>query len=243
MNNERHPEDDGGPNGVPPRSGGCCCHRIDSCLQGRHPRSTAGDDALRSVSGGAEEMKDEQTTPRASLSRRKLLQGTAAAAGAAALGGSLAPQRAAASVRRAVRSQAAGADTLVIGMEAEISSFDPAVMTGTSTFRPVSSMFDMLVNLFDTTTDIKPDLAEKWDVAEDGMSVTAHLRPGVKFQHGTDLNADAVVFSFERMLNPNSPDYHGPYTFPSFFYPSYKTSTAVDPVTVRFDLNEPDATF
>ncbi len=188
-------------------------------------------------------MKDEQTTSPASLSRRKLLQGTAAAAGAAALGGSLASQPATASVQRVVPAQAAGADTLVIGMEAEISSFDPAVMTGTSTFRPVSSMFDMLVNLFDNTTDIKPDLAEKWEVAEDGVSVTAHLRPGVKFQDGTDLNADAVVFSFERMLNPESPDYFGPYAFPSFFYPAYKTSTAVDPMTVRFDLKQPDATF
>ena len=104
-------------------------------------------------------------------------------------------------------------------MEAEISSFDPAIMTGTSTFRPVSSMFDMLTNLFDPTTDIKPDLAESWEIAPDATSVTMKLRPGVKFHDGTDVNADAVVFSFERMLNTKSPDYHGPYAFPPFFYP------------------------
>jgi len=179
-----------------------------------------------------------------SLSRRKLLQGTAATLGAVTVAGSTSGGRSAiAAPRRAVRAQGIGPDTLVIGMEAEISSFDPAVMTGTSTFRPVSSMFDMLTNLWDETTEIQPDLAESWEIAPDATSVTMKLRPGVKFHDGTDLNADAVVFSFERMLNPNSPDYHGPYAFPAFFFPSYKTSTAVDPLTVRFDLTQPDATF
>jgi peptide/nickel transport system substrate-binding protein len=189
-------------------------------------------------------MKAQSPAKSASLTRRRLLQGTAATVGAAALtGGNADRQLVTAAPRRAVRSQGAPADTLVIGMEAEISSFDPAVMTGTSTFRPVSSMFDMLTNLWDETTDIQPDLAESWEIAPDAMSVTMKLRPGVKFHDGTDLDAEAVVFSFERMLNPESPDYHGPYAFPAFFYPSYQTSTAVGPLTVRFDLKQPDATF
>jgi peptide/nickel transport system substrate-binding protein len=187
-------------------------------------------------------MKERPVTEKSppALSRRKLLQGTVAAA---ALGGGAVGQRTAdAAPRRALRTQSSP-DTLVIGMEAEISSFDPAVMTGTSTFRPVSSMFDMLTNLWDQTTDIQPDLAESWEIAPDAMSVTMKLRPDVKFHDGTALDAAAVVFSFERMLNQESPDYHGPYAFPGFFYPSYKTSTAVDPLTVRFDLTQPDATF
>ena len=116
-------------------------------------------------------------------------------------------------------------------------------MTGTSTFRPVSSMFNMLVNLFDQTSNIQPDIADSWQVAPDGLSVTMKLHPGVKFQDGTDLDANAVVFSFERMLNKQDPNYYGPYAFPSFFYATYKASTAVDPQTVRFDLTQPDATF
>jgi peptide/nickel transport system substrate-binding protein len=188
-------------------------------------------------------MSEDQKHVSPNLSRRRLLQGAAATAGAAALAGPAGTRLSVAAPRRAVRAQAAGNDTLVIGMEAEISSFDPAVMTGTSTFRPVSSMFDMLTNLWDQTTDIQPDLAESWEIAPDATSVTMKLREGVKFHDGTDLNADAVVFSFERMLNPDSPDYHGPYAFPAFFYPTYKSSTAVDPLTVRFDLTQPDATF
>ncbi|HEU5434296.1 MAG TPA: ABC transporter substrate-binding protein [Thermomicrobiales bacterium] len=189
-------------------------------------------------------MNERATRNNGSLSRRRLLQQSAAIAGGAALSGGLVGRRSAfAAPRAGVRSQSAPAGTLIIGMEAEISSFDPAIMTGTSTFRPVSSMFDMLTNLFDPTTDIKPDLAESWEIAPDATSVTMKLRPGVKFHDGTDVNADAVVFSFERMLNTKSPNYHGPYAFPPFFYPTYKTSTAVDPMTVKFELTQPDATF
>src|SRR6185437_11916860 len=104
--------------------------------------------------------------------------------------------------------------TLVIGMEAEISSFDPAVMTGTSTFRPVSSMFDMLVNLYGTESSLKPDIATSWDVAQDGQSVTMKLQPNIKFHDGTAVDAAAVVFAFERMLNQKDPNYFGPYAFP-----------------------------
>jgi peptide/nickel transport system substrate-binding protein len=42
---------------------------------------------------------------------------------------------------------------------------------------------------------LKPWLAESWDIAADGTSVTFHLRKGVKFQDGTDFNAEAVKFN------------------------------------------------
>src|SRR5690242_4974688 len=160
---------------------------------------------------GASRMDEQRSRNIEPLSRRRLLKQGAAAAALAATPSLMLPRRNAfAAPSRSVLAQSTP-DTLIIGMEAEISSFDPAIMTGTSTFRPVSSMFDMLTNLFDPTTDIKPDLAESWEIAPDAMSVTMKLRPGVKFHDGTDLNADAVVFSFERMLNTKSPDYHGPY--------------------------------
>jgi peptide/nickel transport system substrate-binding protein len=198
------------------------------------------------------------------VSRRQLLKGTAAVAGAlsipsllAACGGSSSKSTttsqsttSSSSTSSGSSSPAAGSagtpkkgGTLVIGMEAEISSFDPAVMTGTSTFRPVSSMFDMLVNLYGAESSLKPDIAASWDVAADAQSVTMKLQPGMKFHDGTAVDAAAVVFSFERMLNTKDPNYFGPYAFPPFFYPTYKTSTVVDPLTVKFELTQPDATF
>jgi peptide/nickel transport system substrate-binding protein len=198
------------------------------------------------------------------VSRRQLLKGTAAVAGAlsipsllAACGGSSSKSTttsqsttSSSSTSSGSSSPAAGSagtpkkgGTLVIGMEAEISSFDPAVMTGTSTFRPVSSMFDMLVNLYGAESSLKPDIAASWDVAADAQSVTMKMQPGMKFHDGTAVDAAAVVFSFERMLNTKDPNYFGPYAFPPFFYPTYKSSTVVDPLTVKFELTQPDATF
>jgi peptide/nickel transport system substrate-binding protein len=198
------------------------------------------------------------------VSRRQLLKGTAAVAGAlsipsllAACGGSSSKSTttsqsttSSSSTSSGSSSPAAGSagtpkkgGTLVIGMEAEISSFDPAVMTGTSTFRPVSSMFDMLVNLYGAESSLKPDIAASWDVAADAQSVTMKLQPNMKFHDGTAVDAAAVVFSFERMLNTKDPNYFGPYAFPPFFYPTYKSSTVVDPLTVKFELTQPDATF
>jgi peptide/nickel transport system substrate-binding protein len=174
------------------------------------------------------------------MSRRDLLRRAAQGAGAIGAAGLLS---------KGMGLSAAGAQTpksggtLIVGMEAEISSFDPAVATGTSTSRPISNIFDPLVNTFGNKSEIQADLAQSWRVADDASSITMKLRPGVKFQDGTSVNAEAVVVSFERMLNKTDPDYFGPYTFPPFFFSAYRHVTAVDPLTVRFDLNRPDVTF
>lgn len=58
-----------------------------------------------------------------------------------------------------------------------------------------------------------PGLAEKWEISEDGKTYTFHLRQGVKWQDNKDfkptrdLNADDVVFSFDRQKNAQNP-YH-----------------------------------
>ena len=51
------------------------------------------------------------------------------------------------------------------------------------------------------TADPAPLLAETWESAEDGMSHTFQLKEGVTFHDGTDFNAEAVCFNFERWYN------------------------------------------
>lgn len=48
--------------------------------------------------------------------------------------------------------------------------------------------------------EIRPALAESWDISEDGKTYTFHLRQGIQFSDGTPFNADAVKFSFERWI-------------------------------------------
>ena len=53
-----------------------------------------------------------------------------------------------------------------------------------------------------TAADIKPDLAERWEMTPDGTSMTFFLRKGVKWQNGTPFTSKDVKFSLERMSDP-----------------------------------------
>ena len=62
----------------------------------------------------------------------------------------------------------------------------------------VVNILEPLVRVDATGTKIEPALAESWDVSDDGMVYTFHLRQGVKFHDGSDMTVDDVVFSLER---------------------------------------------
>ena len=59
-------------------------------------------------------------------------------------------------------------------------------------------VFSRLVRVNNVGTDIEGDLAESWDVSDDGTDYTFHLRPDAKFSDGSPVTADDVVFSIER---------------------------------------------
>ena len=65
----------------------------------------------------------------------------------------------------------------------------------------IDQIFETLVTLKPGTTEVVPMLAESWEASDDGTQWTFHLRQGVKFQDGTDFNADAVCFNFDRWYN------------------------------------------
>lgn len=56
----------------------------------------------------------------------------------------------------------------------------------------------------DGTSELVPGLAEKWDISDDGLVYTFYLRKGVKFHNGEEFKADDVVYTFERMLKPET---------------------------------------
>lgn len=67
------------------------------------------------------------------------------------------------------------------------------------------NIFDRLVESETTgpgQSALVPGLAERWEVSDDGLTYTFHLRKGVKFHNGAVLTADDVVYTFDRMLNP-----------------------------------------
>ncbi|MCA0043951.1 ABC transporter substrate-binding protein [Celeribacter litoreus] len=132
---------------------------------------------------------------------------------------------------------------LVVGQIAEPKALDPAAVTAVNDFRILMNVYDGLVRYKDGTLEVEPALATAWEISEDGTEYTFTLRDGVKFHDGSDFNADAVVFNFERMLNEDHP-YHNTGPFPlSFFFSSVASVEAMDDMTVKFTLSSPYAPF
>ncbi|CAN5629520.1 ABC transporter substrate-binding protein [soil metagenome] len=132
---------------------------------------------------------------------------------------------------------------LVVGQIAEPQSLDPHAVTATNDFRIAVNLYDGLVRFADGTLEVEPALATDWDISEDGTRYTFTLREDVAFHDGTPFDAEAVVFSFERMLNEEHP-FHGTGPFPlAFFFSAVKAVEATDALTVEFTLSEPYAPF
>jgi peptide/nickel transport system substrate-binding protein len=91
--------------------------------------------------------------------------------------------------------------TLVFGAAGDPAMFDPAFASDGETFRVARQIHEGLLTNELGGTDPEPQLAEDWEVSDDGLEYTFNLRQGVKFHDGTDFNADAVCFNFERWHN------------------------------------------
>jgi len=135
------------------------------------------------------------------------------------------------------------ADVLIIGQQAEPKSLDPHAATSLNDFRIAANIYDGLVRFHDGTLEIEPALAESWEISADGRTYAFTLRDGIRFHDGSPLNAEAIRFNFERMLNEDHP-YHDTGPFPlAFFFSSIESIETPDERTVVFHLDEPFAPF
>ena len=131
----------------------------------------------------------------------------------------------------------AGKDTLTLGMVLEPPNLDPTAGAAAAIDEVVySNIFEGLTR-FGPDGSINPGLAASWDVSEDGMTYTFHLREGVKFHDGTEMNADDVVFSLDRARAEDSTNAQ------KALFASIESVTAVDPLTVEVKLSEPNGNF
>ncbi|MCZ6785616.1 MAG: ABC transporter substrate-binding protein [Planctomycetota bacterium] len=143
------------------------------------------------------------------------------------------------------RSPAGSVTTFVWGRSGDAKSLDPATVTDGESVLVVTNIFDSLIAYKPGTTEIVPALAERWEVGKDGRTYTFHLRKGVKFHDGSDFDADAVVFTFERQKDPDHPARRRADTF-SYYANNFRELErveAVDAHTVKFHLSKPTALF
>ena len=134
-------------------------------------------------------------------------------------------------------------NVLIVGQIAEPKSLDPHAVTATNDFRILVNLYDGLVRYKDGTLEVEPSLAESWTISDDGKSYTFKLRQGVKFHDGSDFDAEAVKFNFDRMLKEDHP-YHDTGPFPlAFNFSAVEAVNVIDENTVEFKLKEPFAPF
>ncbi|TCR63165.1 ABC transporter substrate-binding protein [Bosea sp. BK604] len=150
---------------------------------------------------------------------------------------------AAASLILACLSPARAADTPVRGgtlnimVERDVKSLDPLFGNSVSIDRKVFNLYAESLLLLDAKGDLVPNLAESWEYADGGKTILFKIRQGISFQDGTPLNAAAVKFNLDRLLDPA-------WNVPLKTYVAdMRAVELVDDYTVRVRLEQPNAPF
>src|SRR5256884_3097203 len=122
--------------------------------------------------------------------------------------------------------------TLKVAQDDEINTLDPGA-SGLLVEREIYyNLYDSLLGI-DAQLNFVPELATDWKFTDD-RTLTLTLRKGVKFQDGTDFNAEAVKFNIDRYMTPDSARRSD--------LASVQSVEAPDPTTAVFHLKRPDAT-
>ena len=85
----------------------------------------------------------------------------------------------------------------------DVTTLDPTLVSDTPTWTAINLLYDTLVT-WDPNMKLVPLLAAKWATSDDRKTWTFDLRPGVKFSDGSPFNAEAVKYSVERTLKPET---------------------------------------
>jgi peptide/nickel transport system substrate-binding protein len=135
-------------------------------------------------------------------------------------------------------SPASGRDTFVYVRPLEIVSLDPATITESQSGFIVRNVYSRLVDIAYDGAGVEPDLAESWEVSDDGLVYTFNLRDGVTFHDGSPLVASDVAYSIDRMLTLGE----GDASILSNVL-DVGSTVAVDDATVQMTINEPFLAF
>nr|WP_276206128.1 MULTISPECIES: ABC transporter substrate-binding protein [Thioclava] len=140
---------------------------------------------------------------------------------------------------------------IVITYKDDVATLDPAIGYDWQNWSMIKSIFDGLMDYVPGTTELRPGLAESYEISDDGTVFTFHLRKGVKFHNGREMTAEDVKYSLDRVTTPatQSPgagffgSIKGYDAMADGSATSLEGVTVVDPYTVKIELSRADATF
>jgi peptide/nickel transport system substrate-binding protein len=102
-------------------------------------------------------------------------------------------------------------DTIIAGSIGDASNLIPMLASDSASHDISDLIYNGLVK-YDKDLNLVGDLAESWEVSPDGLTITFHLRRGVRWQDGTPFTAEDVLFGFRTITDPKTPTaYAGDY--------------------------------
>jgi peptide/nickel transport system substrate-binding protein len=128
----------------------------------------------------------------------------------------------------------AGKTTFTVGIKESIDSLNPFTGINASSYELWQINYDQLTNYGQKDFSTQPGLAKTWDVSDDGLTWTYHLRSGVKWSDGVPLTAGDVAYTFNRIRN-------GKYEQTNFgnYVAAITSVVATDDQTVVMKLKKP----
>lgn len=124
----------------------------------------------------------------------------------------------------------AAAGNLIAAIAGEPDQLDPHKTSAYFSFEVLENVFDTLVEP-DADLEMRPALAERWEVSPDQLVWTFHLRRGVTFHDGSPFTADDVAYSYRRIIDEQLTNVDK--------FASVTDVVAVDPATVRITVRQP----
>ncbi|TGN50195.1 ABC transporter substrate-binding protein [Paracoccus liaowanqingii] len=141
--------------------------------------------------------------------------------------------------------------TITVTYKDDVATLDPAIGYDWQNWSMIKSLFDGLMDYVPGTTELRPGLAESYEVSEDGTVFTFTLRQGVTFHNGREMTAEDVKYSLDRVTDPETQSPGAGFFASIAGFDAVSAGEAdslsgvevVDPLTVRITLSRPDATF
>jgi len=137
--------------------------------------------------------------------------------------------------------------TFIFARGGDSVGLDPINVTDGESLYVTHQIFNSLLEYKPDSTEVVPALATEWENSKDGLTWTFKLRQGVKFHDGTDFNAEAVKYNFDRWRLPDHKKQKGSFEYYGYMFGGFpgviKDVQVVDPYTVKFILTKPQAPF
>jgi peptide/nickel transport system substrate-binding protein len=125
-------------------------------------------------------------------------------------------------------------DSLIVGTIGEPSTLIPLLASDSASHDVAGLVYNGLVK-YDKNLQLVGDLADSWEIAQDGLTITFHLRKGVKWHDGTEFSSSDVMYTYKITISPKTP------TAYAEDFKQVKNATAPDRYTFKVTYDKPFA--